>query len=142
MKTYKNILWRRVRLIIMPVVAFVSVLSTGCSDSVADAPQIKVFVNGIEYVGSGPLEFTVNDVIHYRFEITAFTTIADVKLIEYDILNEEVKIPTERIVGGLTNGRKEVVEGYAEPVSDTEYRLVVKDTDGNEVSNGFTYYII
>lgn len=123
----------------VPVMALLAA-ATGCSDEVAKAPVVRVLVNGVEYTGEA-LEAALDQTFHYRFEITAFTTIADLKLIEYDVLNEEVKIPTETLVGGLTYSRNEVVEGYAQVVNNAEYRLVVKDTDGNEVSAGFSYYI-
>jgi len=109
-----------------------------CSDEIASPPIIKVFVNG-EDVSTieGAIEVKNGDRVTYRFEIEAFTTIADVKLVIYDVLSETIKTPSEQLVGGLTKSLKETVEGVLIPMEDTELRLVVKDLDGNEVSNGF-----
>ena len=109
-----------------------------CSDDVASPPIIKVFVNGEDVSkNDGAVEVKNGDRVTYRFEIEAFTTIADVKLVIYDVLSETIKTPSEQLVGGLTKSLKETVEGALTPMEDTELRLVVKDLDGNEVSNGF-----
>lgn len=109
-----------------------------CSDEIASPPIIKVFVNG-EDVSTieGAIEVKNGDRVTYRFEIEAYTIIADVKLVIYDVLSETIKIPSEQLVGGLTKSLKETVEGVLIPMEDTELKLVVKDLDGNEVSNGF-----
>ena len=110
----------------------------GCSDKIAPPPIIKVYVNEKDVSSNkGPIEIKNGDRLTYRFEIEAFATITDVKLLTYDVLSEIVKIPSEQLVGGLTNSLKETVEGVLMPMEDTEIRLVVKDLDGNEVSNGF-----
>ncbi|MCD8174132.1 MAG: hypothetical protein LUD76_11890 [Alistipes sp.] len=135
-----SILYSAARLLMVPLLTLLTAAGTGCSDDIAKAPVVRVLVDGMEFTGEA-LEAALDQTFHYRFEITAFATIADLKLIEYDVLNEEVKIPTETLVGGLTYTRNEVVEGYVRVVNNAEYRLVVKDVDGNEVSAGFSYYI-
>jgi len=109
-----------------------------CSDDVSDAPVIKVFVNNTEVADTASAIVVSNgDRVSYRFEITSFSTIADIKAVIYDVLSEEVKTPSERIVGGLTNSLNEVVSGVLVASEDAELKIVVKDMDGNEVSKGF-----
>jgi hypothetical protein len=129
---------KKLKLNILALLAFMVSLF-GCSDDIADAPVIKVFVNGTAVTESSePIAVSNGDRVEYRFEITAYTTIADVKAVLYDVLSETVKTPTEQLVGGLTNSLNEVVEGVLIASEDAELRLVVKDMDGNEVSNGFS----
>jgi hypothetical protein len=109
----------------------------GCSDNIAKAPVIKVFVNGTE-TSNSVIPVSNGERVEYRFEITAYTTIADIKAVKYDVLSETIKTPTEQLVGGLTNSLNEVVEGVLIASEDTELKIVVKDIDGNEVSNGFS----
>lgn len=129
---------RKVKLNILVLITLMLSLF-GCSDDVAKAPTIKVFVNGTQVTESSEkISVSSNDRVEYRFEITAYTTIADVKAVMYNVLSETIKIPTEQLVGGLTNSLNEVVEGVIIASEDAELRLVVKDMDGNEVSNGFS----
>jgi len=111
----------------------------GCSDDISDAPVIKVFVNSVEVADSdSAIVVSTGDRVDYRFEITSFSTIADIKQVKYDVLSEEVKTPTELLVGGLTNSMNEVVSGVLVASEDAELKIVVKDMDGNEVSKGFS----
>lgn len=104
---------------------------------------IKVYVNGAEYDASSTERFTVatGERISYSFEVFAHTGIATVKEIRYQVLSDEVKVPTERLVAGLPDDLNVTVSGTIDAKDDTEIRLVVEDWDHNEVSNGFTFYV-
>ena len=109
----------------------IAVVMFGCKDDLADPPVIKVYVNGAEYDASSTERFTVatGERISYSFEVFAHTGIATVKEIRYQVLSDEVKVPTV------------TVSGTIDAKDDTEIRLVVEDWDHNEVSNGFTFYV-
>lgn len=127
----------RLALLLIAVVMF------GCKDDLADPPVIKVYVNGAEYDASSTERFTVatGERISYSFEVFAHTGIATVKEIRYQVLSDEVKVPTERLVTGLPDDLNVTVSGTIDAKDDTEIRLVVEDWDHNEVSNGFTFYV-
>ena len=116
---------------------------SSCSDDPAEPPVINVFVNGAAVSSTDPIPVNVGDRVEYRFEITAFTTIADVKMVKSVILDFDypIKTPSEQLVGGLTQTGKEIVSGVLIADEDTEMRLVVKDVDGNEVSNAFAVLV-
>ena len=82
----------RLALLLIAVVMF------GCKDDLADPPVIKVYVNGAEYDASSTERLTVatGERISYSFEVFAHTGIATVKEIRYQVLSDEVKVPTRR----------------------------------------------
>ena len=85
----------RLALLLIAVVMF------GCKDDLADPPVIKVYVNGAEYDATERFTVATGDRISYSFEVFAHTGIATVKEIRYQVLSDEVKVPTERLVAGL-----------------------------------------
>ena len=125
----------RLALLLIAVVMF------GCKDDLADPPVIKVYVNGAEYDATERFTVATGDRISYSFEVFAHTGIATVKEIRYQVLSDEVKVPTERLVAGLTDDLNVTISGTIDAKEDTEIRLVVEDWDHNEVSNGFTFYV-
>ena len=125
----------RLALLLIAVVMF------GCKDDLADPPVIKVYVNGAEYDATERFTVATGDRISYSFEVFAHTGIATVKEIRYQVLSDEVKVPTERLVAGLPDGLNVTISGTIDAKEDTEIRLVVEDWDHNEVSNGFTFYV-
>ncbi len=89
------------------VISLLSVfIYLGCTKEIALPPEIKVFVDNIETT-----EATANggETVNYRFEISANATIADLKLVIFDVLSPTVKTPKQTIVAGLTNKLEEVV---------------------------------
>ena len=125
----------RLALLLIAVVMF------GCKDDLADPPVIKVYVNGAEYDATERFTVATGDRISYSFEVFAHTGIATVKEIRYQVLSDEVKVPTERLVAGLPDDLNGTISGKIDAKEDTEIRLVVEDWDHNEVSNGFTFYV-
>ena len=125
----------RLALLLIAVVMF------GCKDDLADPPVIKVYVNGAEYDATERFTVATGDRISYSFEVFAHTGIATVKEIRYQILSDEVKVPTERLVAGLPDDLNVTISGTIDAKEDTEIRLVVEDWDHNEVSHGFTFYV-
>ena len=125
----------RLALLLIAVVMF------GCKDDLADPPVIKVYVNGAEYDATERFTVATGDRISYSFEVFAHTGIATVKEIRYQVLSDEVKGPTERLVAGLPDDLNVTISGTIDAKEDTEIRLVVEDWDHNEVSNGFTFYV-
>ena len=125
----------RLALLLIAVVMF------GCKDDLADPPVIKVYVNGAEYDATERFTVATGDRISYSFEVFAHTGIATVKEIRYQVLSDEVKVPTERLVAGLPDDLNVTISGTIDAKEDTEIRLVVEDWDHNEVSNGFTFYV-
>ena len=121
----------RLALLLIAVVMF------GCKDDLADPPVIKVYVNGAEYDATERFTVATGDRISYSFEVFAHTGIATVKEIRYQVLSDEVKVPTERLPDDLNV----TISGTIDAKEDTEIRLVVEDWDHNEVSNGFTFYV-
>ena len=121
----------------------IAVVMFGCKDDLADPPVIKVYVNGAEYDASSTERLTVatGERISYSFEVFAHTGIATVKEIRYQVLSDEVKVPTESLVAGLPDDLNVTISGTIDAKEDTEIRLVVEDWDHNEVSNGFTFYV-
>lgn len=120
------------------LIGLLILIATGCSKDTADAPTIKVFVNNAEVVDSKvPVKISAGEVAEYRFEIRAYATIADIKTIIFDVLSPTIKVPSETLVGGLTNSLNETVKGVVYVNDDTEVMVVVKDLDGNEVSKSF-----
>ena len=125
----------RLALLLIAVVMF------GCKDDLADPPVIKVYVNGAEYDATERFTVATGDRISYSFEVFAHTGIATVKEIRYQVLSDEVKVPTERLVAGLPDDLNVTISGTIDAKEDTEIRLVVEDWDHTEVSNGFTFYV-
>ena len=125
----------RLALLLIAVVMF------GCKDDLADPPVIKVYVNGAEYDATERFTVATGDRISYSFEVFAHAGIATVKEIRYQVLSDEVKVPTERLVAGLPDDLNVTISGTIDAKEDTEIRLVVEDWDHNEVSNGFTFYV-
>ena len=125
----------RLALLLIAVVMF------GCKDDLADPPVIKVYVNGAEYDATERFTVATGDRISYSFEVFAHTGIATVKEIRYQVLSDEVKVPTERLVAGRPDDLNVTISGTIDAKEDTEIRLVVEDWDHNEVSNGFTFYV-
>ena len=125
----------RLALLLIAVVMF------GCKDDLADPPVIKVYVNGAEYDATERFTVATGDRISYSFEVFAHTGIATVKEIRYQVLSDEVKVPTERLVAGLPDDLNVTISGTIDAKEDTEIRLVVEEWDHNEVSNGFTFYV-
>ena len=125
----------RLALLLIAVVMF------GCKDDLADPPVIKVYVNGAEYDATERFTVATGDRISYSFEVFAHTGIATVKEIRYQVLSDEVMVPTERLVAGLPDDLNVTISGTIDAKEDTEIRLVVEDWDHNEVSNGFTFYV-
>ena len=125
----------RLALLLIAVVMF------GCKDDLADPPVIKVYVNGAEYDATERFTVATGDRISYSFEVFAHTGIATVKEIRHQVLSDEVKVPTERLVAGLPDDLNVTISGTIDAKEDTEIRLVVEDWDHNEVSNGFTFYV-
>ena len=119
----------------------IAVVMFGCKDDLADPPVIKVYVNGAEYDATERFTVATGDRISYSFEVFAHTGIATVKEIRYQVLSDEVKGPTERLVAGLPDDLNVTISGTIDAKEDTEIRLVVEDWDHNEVSNGFTFYV-
>jgi hypothetical protein len=113
---------------------FVLALFSGCTEDLADPPEIRVFVDNVE---TKEASVTGGQNVEYRFEINANTTIADLKIIIFDVLTPSVKTPKQTLVAGLTNKLNEVVTGTMVARVDTEIMLIVKDIDGNEVSDSF-----
>jgi hypothetical protein len=113
---------------------FVLALFPGCTEDLADPPEIRVFVDNVE---TKEASVTGGQNVEYRFEINANTTIADLKIIIFDVLTPSVKTPKQTLVAGLTNKLNEVVTGTMVARVDTEIMLIVKDIDGNEVSDSF-----
>lgn len=113
---------------------FVFALFSGCTEDLADPPEIRVFVDNVE---TKEASVTGGQNVEYRFEISANTTIADLKIILFDVLTPSVKTPKQTLVAGLTNELNEVVRGTMVARVDTEVMLIVKDVDGNEVSESF-----
>ena len=119
----------RLALLLIAVVMF------GCKDDLADPPVIKVYVNGAEYDATERFTVATGDRISYSFEVFAHTGIATVKEIRYQVLSDEVKVPTERLVAGLPDDLNVTISGTIDAKEDTEIRLVVEDWDHNEVSS-------
>ena len=119
----------------------IAVVMFGCKDDLADPPVIKVYVNGAEYDATERFTVATGDRISYSFEVFAHTGIATVKEIRYQVLSDEVKVPTERLIAGLPDDQNVTISGTIDAKEDTEIRLVVEDWDHNEVSNGFTFYV-
>ncbi len=125
-------------LTIKPFILILSLLSvvlfTNCSEEIALPPEIKVFVDDIETTEATAIGGTT---VNYRFEISAHATIADLRLVIFDVLSPTVKTPKQTIVAGLTNKFDEVVMGTLVAQDDTEIMLIVLDMEGNEVSKSF-----
>jgi len=113
---------------------FAVTLLTGCSEEVAPPPEIRVFVDDVE---TKEASVTGGQKVEYRFEVSAATTIADLKIVIFDVLTPSVKTPKQTLVAGLTNELNEVVRGTMVARVDTEVMLIVKDVDGNEVAESF-----
>ena len=110
----------------------IAVVMFGCKDDLADPPVIKVYVNGAEYDATERFTVATGDRISYSFEVFAHTGIATVKEIRYQVLSDEVKVPTERLVAGLPDDLNVTISGTIDAKEDTEIRLVVEDWDHNE----------
>lgn len=107
------------------------VLFASCTEEIASPPVVSTFVND---VATTEATVTGGDIVNYRFEISANTTIADLKMVVFDVLSPSIKTPSQTLVAGLTNKLDEVVKGTLVAKDDTEIMLIVMDVDGNEVS--------
>tara|TARA_R110002050_G_scaffold300670_1_gene471429 strand:+ start:17920 stop:18339 length:420 start_codon:yes stop_codon:yes gene_type:complete len=110
------------------------VLFTSCTEELASPPDVKVFVDNVEVT-----EVTAagGATVNYRFEISAYATIADLRLVIFDVLSPTVKTPKQTIVAGLTNKLNEEVRGTLVARDDAEVMLIVTDIEGNEVAKSF-----
>ena len=125
-------------LTIKPFILVLSILSlvifTSCTEELESPPEVKVFVNDVETTEATA---TGGETVNYRFEISANTTIADLRLVIFDVLSPTVKTPKQTIVAGLTNKLEEVVKGTLVARDDAEIMLIVTDVEGNEVTKSF-----
>jgi hypothetical protein len=133
MKQIYNSKRLKIKHLLLVVSLFSVVLFTNCTEELASPPEVNAFVNNVAAVDSS-VTVTGGETVNYRFEINASTTIADLKLVIFDVLSPTVKTPKQTIVGGLTNDLNEVVKGTLIARDDTELMLIVMDIDGNEVS--------
>lgn len=143
MKTIKMINMKKLHNILFFVLALIIAVSMGActTDKISAPPTIQVFVNGDDVTSASTVHVTANSRIEYRFEVTAFTTIADLKTVFFDIAIPSKKITKEVLVAGQANALTETVKGVIFASSDTEIMLVVKDIDGNEVAKSFTFIV-
>lgn len=125
------------------VLTLIISLSLGActAEKISAPPTIQVFVNGDDVTAASTVHVTAGSRIEYRFEVTAFTTIADLKTVFFDIAIPSKKITKEVLVAGQANALTETVKGVIFASSDTEIMLVVKDIDGNEVAKSFTFIV-
>jgi len=119
-----------------------SVLFSACTkEEKSDPPGIKVFVNNEDITTSSTVTVAKASRLEYRFEVSASSTITDVKTVISDISNPAAKKTKEVLVAGLANSLNESVKGVLFPTYNIEMMLVVKDMDGNEVSKSFTIMV-
>jgi len=125
------------------VLTLIVILSLGaCTpEKLSAPPTIQVFVNGDDVTSASTVHVTAGSRIEYRFDVTAFTTIADLKTVFFDIAIPSKKITKEVLVAGQANALTESVKGVIFASSDTEIMLVVKDIDRNEVAKSFTFIV-
>jgi len=117
-------------------------LLPSCSkEEMSDPPIIKVYVNNNDVNEASTTYFPVGTRIEYRFEISAFSAISDIKTVIFDISIPTAKKTKEVLVGGLPDSLNETVKGVLFATIDTEIMLVVKDIDGNEVTKSFTVIV-
>jgi hypothetical protein len=120
------------QLVIVTAVLLVTTLFVSCEDDpIAQPPEIKAFVNGEETTEA---TVTGGETVNYSFDITAYETITDLKLIIFDVITPEVKVPSQNLVAGLAGKLNETVTGTFVARENAEYKLIVKDAAGNEVS--------
>ena len=105
-------------------------------------PEIKVFVNNADVSSAPSVQVNKAARLEYRFEISASSTITDIKTVLTDVSNPDLKKNREVLVIGLANSLNETVKGVLFPTFNMEVMLVVKDIDGNEVSKTFTVTVI
>jgi hypothetical protein len=133
MKLIYNSKYLRIKQLTLVISLFSVVLFSSCTEELESPPVVSVFVNNVEPTEAA-VTVTGGETVNYRFEINANTTIADLKLVIFDVLSPTVKTPKQTIVAGLTNKLEEVVMGTLIARDDTELMLIVMDIDGNEVS--------
>ena len=117
-------------IVIMACLMALSMLS--CTEDIADVPEITTFINGVEATTA---EVSDGEVFSYRFDVQANTTIADLKMIVFDVLTPEMKQAKQTLVAGVPEGLEETIEGKMTARTNTELMLIVQDVDGNEVAS-------
>jgi len=124
------------------VALIIAVSFSACTgETISAPPTIKVFVNGDDVTAASTVHVVAGTRIEYQFEVTAFTTIADLKTVFFDIAIPTRKITKEVLVAGQSSILTETVKGVVFASSDTEIMLIVKDIDGNEVAKSFTFIV-
>lgn len=143
MKITNNIKMKKLQNQLFFVLTLIITLSLGActADKISAPPTIQVFVNDDDVTAAPTVHVTPGSRIEYRFEVSAFTTIADMKTVYFDIAIPSKKITKEVLVSGQANSLNETVKGVIFASSDTEIMLVVKDIDGNEVAKSFTFIV-
>lgn len=143
MKRINNIKMKKLLNQLYFVLALVIALSlSACdTDKISAPPTIQIFVNDDDVTAASTVHVTAGSRIEYRFVVTAFTTIADLKTVFFDIAIPSKKITKEVLVSGQANSLNETIKGVVFASSDTEIMLVAKDVDGNEVAKSFTFIV-
>lgn len=130
MKTFRIFL-------LMALFANVFLLFSCKKTDIAAPPTIKIFVNNVDITDKPVFKCLSGSRVEYRFDISANSTIADIKSVIFDVIDPDTKVPQEILVGGLTQSLTESVAGVIFPIDAVEVSITVKDMDGNEIFKKF-----